>query len=162
MTDLAIRRARAEEATALSALAMRSKAHWGYAPGFLETVRPLLTLSAHDVEVDAVYVLDDDAGPIGMYRVRVTPPQGTLEDLWLDPGAIGSGRGRCLFDHALRTAASLGLTSLLIESDPHAEGFYLAMGAVRIGERASASGRSLPLLEVATGSPGSLDGRPAT
>jgi GNAT superfamily N-acetyltransferase len=70
-----------------------------------------------------------------------TLPQGTLEDLWVDPVAIGSGVGRRLFDHAVVTAAGLGLTSLLIESDPNAEGFYLAMGAERIGERDSASGR---------------------
>lgn len=39
---------------------------------------------------------------------------------------------------------------LVCQSDPFAEGFYLAMGMSRIGERASASipGRKLPLLEM--------------
>jgi predicted GNAT family N-acyltransferase len=63
---------------------------------------------------------------------------------------IGSGYGRQLFEHALRTAAQRGMSSLLIESDPHAEGFYLAMGALQIGERALPSGRALPLLEIST------------
>jgi GNAT superfamily N-acetyltransferase len=160
MAEETIRRARAEEAASLSALAMRAKAHWGYDPQFLASVRPLLTLSAHDIEAGAVYVLEGAGAPIGVYRVLVTPPRGTLEDLWLEPRVIGSGRGRRLFDHALGTAASLGCASLTIEADPHAEGFYLAMGAVRIGARASASGRSLPLLQIATGASGVRAGAP--
>jgi GNAT superfamily N-acetyltransferase len=150
VTDGVVRRARAEEAAVLSALAMRSKAHWGYSQDFLEVLRPMLTFSEEDLTDDHVYVLDGPRGPTGMYRLLDTPPQGTLEDLWVDPEAIGSGMGRRLFDHALVTAAALGLTSLLIESDPNAEGFYLAMGAERIGERASASGRTLPLLVINT------------
>jgi hypothetical protein len=40
----------------------------------------------------------------------------------------------------------------VIESDPFAEPFYMAAGAVRIGERRSAAtGRALPLLRLATG-----------
>jgi hypothetical protein len=37
---------------------------------------------------------------------------------------------------------------MTIDADPHAEAFYLAMGAVRVGEAASESipGRSLPRL----------------
>ena len=97
-----------------------------------------------------MYVLESSQGVIGMYRLLHALPQGTLEDLWLDPNAIGSGLGRRLFDHALATAATLGMSSLLIESDPNAEGFYLAMGAARIGQRASASGRLLPLLAIHT------------
>jgi GNAT superfamily N-acetyltransferase len=150
VTDGLVRRARAEEAAALSALAMRSKAHWGYSQEFLEIVRPMLTFSQQELIDDHVYVLDGPYGPTGMYRLLNTPPQGTLEDLWVDPEAIGSGIGRRLFDHALLTAAGLGLASLLIESDPNAEGFYLAMGAERIGERDSASGRALPLLAINT------------
>ena len=129
---------------------MRSKAHWGYSQEFLEIVRPMLTFSQADLSDDYVYVLEGSRGPIGMYRLLDTPPQGTLEDLWLDPEAIGSGMGRRLFEHALVIAAGLGLTTLLIESDPNAEGFYLAMGAKRIGQRASASGRTLPLLAINT------------
>ena len=132
---------------------MRSKAHWGYSEAFLEIVRPMLTFTEHDITANPVYVLEGSDGPAGMYRLLDTPPQGTLEDLWVDPTAIGSGLGRRLFDHALMTAAALGLESLLIESDPNAEGFYLAVGAVRIGERASPSGRVLPLLAISTQSP---------
>jgi ribosomal protein S18 acetylase RimI-like enzyme len=85
-----------------------------------------------------------------MYRLTGEPPEGELEDLWLDPELIGRGMGRRLFEHALRIASELGFDSLVIEADPNAEPFYLAMGAARIGDRRSSTGRTLPLLRVAT------------
>ncbi len=148
--DAVIRRARAGEAETLSALALRSKAHWGYDAAFLETVRPLLTFTEGDLAAHAVFVLDIEAEQLGIYRITGSPPHGELEDLWLDPRLIGRGSGRLLFEHALRTATELGFASLVIEADPNAEGFYRAMGAVRIGERQSPSGRVLPLLRIDT------------
>lgn len=143
-----IRQAEPGEADTLSALAMRSKAHWGYAGDFLEGVRAILTFSEADLAASPVYVLEAASEPVGMYRLTGSPPEGELEDLWLDPRVIGIGAGRRLFDHAMATARELGFHSLRIESDPNAEGFYRAMGATRIGERRSESGRTLPLLLV--------------
>ena len=44
----------------------------------------------------------------------------------------------------------------MIQSDPNAEGFYLAAGAKNIGVRESASipGNQLPLLEIVLGAKG--------
>ena len=61
------------------------------------------------------------------------------------------GVGRALFDHALDRAAALGAETLGIEADPNAEGFYLRMGATRVGEIAyelDGRERVLPLLTV--------------
>lgn len=127
---------------------MRSKAHWGYRAEFLEIVRPMLTFTEADVAGAHVYVLERQHESVGMYRFSGEPPLGELDDLWLDPAVIGQGLGRRLFEHAMRNAAKLGFDSLLIESDPNAEGFYLTMGGTRIGERRSSSGRTLPLLAV--------------
>ncbi len=113
-------------------------------------MRPMLTFSEADLITASVYVLDAAGERAGVYRLAGSPPQGELDDLWLDPRFMGRGAGRQLFVHASQTAAGLGFDSLLIESDPHAEGFYLAMGATRIGERRSSSGRSLPLLRMRT------------
>lgn len=148
--DVVIRRALPSEAERLSALALRSKAHWGYDRDFLEQVRPILTFSKEDITRFPVYVLtlQDDDEPAGMYRLTGEPPQGELEDLWLDPRIIGRGLGRLLFKHALSTAADEGFQALLIEADPNAAGFYRAMGAIRVGSRRSSAGRTLPLLRI--------------
>ena len=64
---------------------------------------------------------------------------------------MGRGLGRELFHHAVETAGGVGARRLEIDSDPHAEEFYLRMGARRIGQvPADVEGvrRVLPRLEV--------------
>ncbi len=125
MGNLVIRSAHAGEAGSLGALAMRSKAHWGYSQEFLDVVRPVLTFTESDVADSPVYVLEAAGELAGMYRLVGDPPEGELADLWLDPRFIGRGAGRRLFEHPLHSAVELGFDSLLIESDPNACGFYL-------------------------------------
>jgi GNAT superfamily N-acetyltransferase len=74
-----------------------------------------------------------------------------LEHLWVTPEHMGTGVGRALFEHAVRRAASMGAETLKIEADPNAEGFYLRMGARRVGEITyplNGQKRTLPLLVV--------------
>lgn len=73
-----------------------------------------------------------------------------MTDLWVEPGAIGQGHGRALWEHAVATAKGRGCRELLVQSDPHAEGFYRAMGAERSSTRPSTvfPGRELPLLRL--------------
>ena len=89
-TDGQIRPARAGEADALTALALRSKAHWGYDAAFMEVVRPILTITEDDLIASPVRVLDTAGEPIGFYRLTGEPPW-RVEDL-LEPSAIGRGR----------------------------------------------------------------------
>lgn len=150
MADLVLRAARASEVGALSELAMRSKAYWGYDEAFLEACRDELTFTANDLA--RLVVAELDGALAGMYTVEGRPPDGVLGNLWVDPAAIGSGIGRRLWQHAVDSARVRGFTGLLIDADPNAEGFYLKMGAERIGETPSGSipGRILPLLRVST------------
>lgn len=71
-----------------------------------------------------------------------------LDFFYLDPACIGLGYGRLLWRHAVAAARRHGHRRILIPSDPHAEGFYRAKGAHRIGEVPSGSipGRFLPLM----------------
>lgn len=88
---------------------------------------------------------------LGFVTLEGDPPAGELGMLFVDPDAIGQGVGSGLFKHIAATATQLGFHRLTIASDPFAEPFYLAQGAVRIGAVPSGSipGRSLPLLAVA-------------
>jgi GNAT superfamily N-acetyltransferase len=158
-----IRRARPDEAAALSALVLRSKGHWGYDAAFLEACREDLTLSAAEIARDAVFVIAaGDGPPAGYYRVldRIATSHGPepgadgdmiLDALFVAPEAIGRGHGRRLFAHAVALAAAQGARGLTWTSDPHATGFYHAMGARLIGETPSTvfPGRLLPTFRIA-------------
>ena len=133
----------------MSALALRSKAWWGYDAAFLERVRPSLAVESTDVRRHPIYVLERDGRTLGFYGLRILEGEPWLYDLWVDPPDIGSGAGRTLWNHLTQTARELGYGYFLIESDPNAEGFYLRMGARRVGEHvAPETGRRLPLPRV--------------
>jgi GNAT superfamily N-acetyltransferase len=147
--DPAIRRALPTEAAVLSSLALRSKAHWGYDADFLAACRDDLTLSADNIATSAVYVFDGADAPSGFYRlVHQDDGMAELDALFVEPTAMGQGVGRCLWRHAVVTAAKLGCSEMVWQSDPQAEGFYLAMGAQRAGvtESMVMPGRMLPLM----------------
>jgi N-acetylglutamate synthase-like GNAT family acetyltransferase len=133
----------------LSALAMRSKAHWGYDAAFLEACREDLTLSPQEIAESVSLVCERDAQVIGFSRVVLMDERtAELDSLFVDPTAIGTGAGKLLWERSVAAARGLGAQDLVLQSDPHAEGFYLSRGARRIGEAASAliPGRSLPLM----------------
>jgi len=142
------RPARPEEADALSALALRSKAHWGYDAEFLEACRSELTFGADFIDSGEVRLVENGGGPIGFYSLVPWNSDVELGHLFVDPDYVRQGIGRLLWEDAVRRAVVLGYDRLIIESDPNAEDFYLKLGAERIGEVPSRAraGRFLPLM----------------
>ncbi len=146
--SLSARRAEPVEADALSALAFRSKAFWGYDAEFLEACRSELTLTAELIDTGEVHLIENGEGAIGFYSLLHWNSDVELGHFFVDPGYIRQGVGKLLWDDAVERSVALGYGRLIIESDPNAEGFYVKLGAERIGEvpsRAQA-GRFLPLL----------------
>lgn len=148
-----IRRARDDEAAALSDLAFRSKAMWGYSPDFVEACRAALTVTEDEIRGTPLYVHDDGAGVDGFYGLAGDPPRATLEYLFVAPEATRRGIGTRLLRHAVAVACRLGFEEIEVESDPFAEPFYARNGAVRICEVESEveAGRKLPLLLIDLG-----------
>ncbi len=93
-------------------------------------------------------VVEEVGEILGFYALGGEPPEGELAFFFVEPGRIGTGIGQILWEHCLGNAMRIGLARIRIESDPFAEGFYLRMGATRVGDSPSQSipGRSLPLL----------------
>jgi GNAT superfamily N-acetyltransferase len=145
-----IRRARPDEAHALTALARRAKAHWGYGADFMDRISDAMTITPADLAAHEVFALQDPSGAIvGFHRVIPGDPA-ELEDMWVEPDAMGNGHGRRLFEHALAVARSGGAGALELDADPNAVGFYQRMGMQRVGETPSTRipGRSLPRMRL--------------
>ena len=148
MTD--IRPAHLEDAPALTALALRSKAHWGYDDAFLAACVPGLTIDDAVLGAGPAFVAGDDAAN-GFVAMDLAGPDGAeVTHLFVDPPAIGSGVGRRLWDRAVGAALLAGAPSVVVEADPNAAGFYRRLGAQPIGERPSSAApdRTLPLLRI--------------
>ena len=112
--------------------------------------RPLLRLSEDDVRGGEVRVLEEEGTVVGWVRVTLRGVEAELEDLWLEPPAMGRGWGRLQFDHAVRIAIGAGAASLEWDAEPFARGFYEAMGGIEIGRTPSAvePGRTLPRMRL--------------
>lgn len=148
-----IRRARAGEAAALTAIAHAAKRHWGYPEAWIAHWRDALTITPAYVRDHPVFVAAEADGdrPRGFYALSIDGMDAVLEHLWIDPEWMGRGLGRALLSHAVETARNQGAARLEIDSDPHAEAFYRRMGARRIGEVRADVGdvrRMLPRLEI--------------
>lgn len=142
-----VRRASPADAPLLSEIALRAKASWGYTRAFMERVRSALAVSADYVGKSPVYVLLDRGTIVGFFGFSQQSGETVLSDFWIDAPAIGNGYGRAMWRHAVKRARANAYRSFLIHSDPNAEGFYLHMGAERVGTRiAPESGREVPLL----------------
>ena len=150
--DRAIRLASPDEAGALSALAKRSKAYWGYSTAFMQACEAELTYSPEDVAANPFYLLHEGARLLGFYALGEDADGAVeLEALFVEPAAIGNGCGRALIEHAKRTAAALGFRTMIVQGDPNAARFYAAAGGIESGTRESDSvpGRFLPLYRIA-------------
>lgn len=140
----------------ISALALRSKGHWGYSADFLEACRAELTYDAEECESGRMWVAEfEGADIVGFTLITGAPPTGELAALFVDPLAIGTGCGKMLLQHALSQATARGYARLTLDADPGAEPFYLHFGATRTGSSPSASipGRLLPQLTFSLPSP---------
>ena len=151
--EVAVRPAEPADCAVLSALAMRSKAHWGYDATFLTACTPALAVTPDLLAAGPVLVATHPpAGePVGFVAVDLAGADGPeVTHLFVDPPAIGTGVGRCLWEQAVAAALVAGAPALVIEADPNAEAFYLRLGAQPIGHRPSSviPDRLLPLLRL--------------
>lgn len=151
MTDIAIRTATPDEADAITGVALRSKAYWGYDAHFMETFLPELTVTPEQIATDHIAVAERDDRIAGFVHLRPESDD-TLElvSLFIDTWAIRQGIGQRLWDYALDHAREHGYRSVTLESDPNAEAFYLKQGAVETGRQESPlmPGRVLTLMTI--------------
>ena len=143
-----VRTAAMKDREALIDLTFRSKAHWGYDAAFMESVRGELKVPVKHIEAGYVHVLEDGEDLAGFFSLIETNGKWELDFFFLDPRYIGKGFGTELWKAVMDEAKRREIGTFDVVADPNAEGFYLRMGAERVGEIASASieNRVLPVL----------------
>ena len=132
-----IRTANRTDVDQLNTIAVQAKAYWGYTAAQLEEWRESLFTDPQSIEEWPTFVAEDQGIAIGFAQINPDLEVWELISLFVLPAHIGRGIGRILLKEATAAAKAAGRHSLHIDSDPNAEPFYLACGAVRIGvERA--------------------------
>jgi len=146
----AIRAAQVGEATKLTALCVRSKAHWGYDAEFMRRSAASLRVSSADIALGRVLVaVDGRDRALGVASVIPDGASADLDLFFVDPPFMGRGVGRVLFKAAVQAAFMSDTRTLTILADPNAAAFYERMGArfLRNAPSDAIPGRTLPLYE---------------
>ncbi len=144
-------RSQPEHAPALTEISIAAKRYWNYPETWIQLWLPALTITPEYITEFETWMMVEDDTPIGFYSLKRDGVGLWLDNLWVKPAYIGKGVGRQLFAHAVERCRSKHASSLLIEADPNAAGFYRKMGAHVIRENISAVGdqtRVLPVLEM--------------
>jgi GNAT superfamily N-acetyltransferase len=148
-----IRRAQPVEAEALTALIVRSKAHWGYSQQQLDGWRSELTLTSATIARDPVLCAEVDGVLAGVMHVKMLDNslddgEALLDDLFIEPAYMGAGVGGALWRRAATLAREAGARVMLLYADRHAIPFYRHMGMVIVhaDELADTVNVSTPLM----------------
>lgn len=146
MPDCAIRLARPNEAAALTELALRAKASWGYSDAFIAACRDELTLTPQKMADWTVWVAEADGALAGMVALSAGDGTGEVEDFFVDQAFQGRGIGSALMATLLAACGELAIGRLFVDADPNAEPIYARLGFSVIGRSPSGSipGRFLP------------------
>jgi GNAT superfamily N-acetyltransferase len=130
---LVVERALPDDADALTAAAHESKATWGYPRAWIESWNDQLTLTPEYIRRHEVYAGRVKTKLAGFYALVDQDGQWCLDHFWVRPASLRQGVGRRLFADAVDRIRLSRPGRLVIDSDPHAEAFYLRMGCRRIG-----------------------------
>lgn len=142
--------ARPDEAAALTELAMRSKASWGYSDAFMAACRAELTFTPEKMAAWTVWVAELDGRIAGMVALRMDGADAELEDFFVEPDLQGQGIGTALMKVFTDAARARGARTAGLDADPNAEAIYQRLGFVTVGRSPSGSipGRFLPRMEM--------------
>ena len=147
MAELHFYTAQKTDCEALTQLMRRAKAHWGYDADLLRSWEAELTIDLQHLDTHRVMCAATQEGIVGFCSLSYVDVRCKMENLFVEPRAIGQGYGRALFAHALQEARDAGTVELWLEADPHARSFYEHMGMRVVGlVPGSAAGRHLPLM----------------
>jgi len=153
LPHITYRPARASESRALTDLARAAKAHWGYSDELMALWADDLGVSSAFITHNHVVCAECDGDLVGFAAVCEEDGAYELEHLWVHPTRMRQGVGSGLLAQAVTYLRAVGARQVRIVSDPHAEGFYLRLGARRIGQKESTKrpGRFLPVLVLDVG-----------
>ncbi|MFZ3034534.1 MAG: GNAT family N-acetyltransferase [Parvibaculum sp.] len=139
-----------DEGPALSALALESKAYWGYDAAFIDQCRDELTITRERIGRERIRVAEIDGKVVGFSSVEVSVGKAEVCDLFVLPSHINRGVGQLLANEMLLYICRHGIPLVHVEADPNAMAFYARQGFIQCGEVPSHSipGRKLPLMEM--------------
>ncbi len=141
-------RAKIKDAMALTHLAIRSEAYWGYDDAFMEKFKAIYHVSEDFIENHPTYMMMEGEKIVGFYGILLDEREISLEYFFIEPQYIGQGYGKIMWEHLIGECEMLGIKAFTLVTSPQAKDFYIKRGAKLCGEVDSLviEGRKVPKL----------------
>lgn len=149
--DMIIRRAKKEDAEALTLLAMLSKQSNGYDDAFMRACADELRVTPALLETHEYWAAESGIlCGFACLQVDLERAIGEVTSLFIHPNWQRRGVGRRLWATIEKSAHKKRLTALRLDADPAAEKFYHNIGFSTVGRIPSGSipGRTLPHMRI--------------
>ena len=127
--QVTLRKATGDDVDALTDLAHRAKAHWGYPASWMREWDAQLTIIPGYIDLHDVWVAERGGAIVGMCALEDRGARWMLEHVWVEPSLHRHGIGRRLVLQALETARARRARVVELLADPYASGFYDRLGA---------------------------------
>lgn len=132
----------------LSKTAFKSKRIWKYTDELMSLWTNELTITASYVEKNKVFKIIGNTNYIGFFSLVLKDKFIEIDHFWLLPEYTRKGYGEKVLDFIKETAKKINYKTLVVYSDPNANGFYEKMGGKIIRrEESKISGRFLNAYE---------------
>src|SRR5207244_8072528 len=132
--DIQIRRAKPDEAAALTEIAHAAKRHWGYPENWIEHWKDDLTITPDFIANNEVYVAVTGEEIAGCCALVMRDSLAELEHMWIRPAHMGKGVGRALFNQIVVRETILNARVVELSADTNEEGFYKSMREMEFGK----------------------------
>lgn len=135
---LKLRAATPDDLPSLTDILLKSKASWGYSAAQMAEVKTHDPVTPDQFDRQHVVIAETHGRPIAYLALETQDDKTLLVDhLFVLPDAQAQGLGSLLLARAEDYARRHGLQRLYLESDSHAEAFYVRRGFCTIGRRQS-------------------------
>lgn len=130
-------------------IARMSKQHWGYNADYMKVWNYDETLTPQFIADNPVYCAMIDNNIAGFYGFDLRAAPVDLRHFWVAPNNVGMGVGKLMLSHAIEYLASSKVDLFQVVVEPNAEGFYLRMGAVKVGSKSMPElGQTFPVMQL--------------
>lgn len=113
----------------LSAVAIRSKRHWGYSKEAMELWNQNLTITEDFVQTHTVIkaTLEDEI--VGFFALEEIKPTTRIAQYWIDTPYMRKGYGSVMYDYLKNYLKSKNVEKVTLVMDPNGLAFFERKGA---------------------------------
>ena len=127
--DMIFEPATIDDVEELSAVAIRSKRHWGYSKEAMELWNQNLTITEDFVQTHTVIkaTLEDEI--VGFFALEEIKPTTRIAQYWIDTPYMRKGYGSVMYDYLKNYLKSKNVEKVTLVMDPNGLAFFERKGA---------------------------------